>query len=100
MTDILVEPTHLKAVFERTGFSKVEVIEEEYIDSYTDATSWWDQVLSSPDGRLLRGLDEDEMERFKSAAFEHINNSANPEGFRAVYKALIAFGELVQNSSD
>jgi len=100
ITDILDEPTHLKAVLERVGFSNVEVAEEEFVDIYPDATTWWDSILSSPDGELLRGIDENKMEHFKSDAFGHINNSADAEGFRAVYKALIAFGEQAQSSSD
>jgi len=99
ITDSLDEPDHLKMVLDQAGFSNVEVVEVDHIDAYTDAASWWDQVLSSPDGRLLRGLDEDRVERFKSDAFQHIEKSANAKGLRAVYKALIAFGERVHDGS-
>jgi hypothetical protein len=84
---------------EQAGFSKVEVAEEEYFDTYPDATAWWDQVLFSSDGALLRAMNEDQMERFKSDAFEVINASAGASGFTAIYIALIASGELNHDSS-
>lgn len=93
ITDSLDEPNHLRAVLGQADFSKVEVVEEKYMDTYTNATNWWEQVLSSPDGALLRTMDKNRMERFKSDAFEHVNASTGAGGFRAVYKALIASGE-------
>lgn len=99
MTDLLDESAHLKSVLEQAGFSEVEVAEEEYVDTYPDATAWWDQVLFSSDGALLRAMNEDQMERFKSDAFEVINASAGASGFTAIYLALIASGELIHDGS-
>jgi len=100
ITDFLDEPAHLKEVLERAGFTKVEVTEEEYVDTYPDAAAWWDQALSSPDGAMLRELNRDQMESFRSDAFEHVNASGGTGGFRAIYKALITSGEPIQDGSD
>ena len=99
-TDSLDEPHQLKAVLERAGYSKVVVAEEEYIDTYPDAITWWDQVMFSPDGALLREMNRDQMESFRSDAFEYVNASAGAGGFKAIYKALIVSGELAYDGSD
>lgn len=99
-TDFLDEPSHLRAFLERAGFSRVEVAEEEYIDTYPDAITWWDQVMSSPDSALLQEMNRNQMESFKSDAFEYVNASAGISGFRAIYKALIASSELAYDGSD
>jgi len=39
-------------------------------------------------------MNEDQLERFRSDAFEYVNASAGASGFRAIYKALVASGEL------
>jgi len=100
ITDFLDEPSHLGAVLEQAGFSRVEVTEEEYIDTYSDAITWWDQVMSSPDAMLLREMNRDQMESFRSDASEYVNASAGASGFKAIYKALIASGELAPESSE
>ena len=100
ITDSLDEPTYLRAVLERAGFSKVKVAEEEYVDTYPDATNWWDWVWSSSDGALLQEMNKDQIESFKSDAFEYVNASAGTGGFRATYKALIASGEMVYHDAE
>jgi O-methyltransferase / aklanonic acid methyltransferase len=96
VTQPLEKPAELEAALNRTGFTGIQIIAEDYDSVYANEEEWWSRLWASGDRKVLQQLEAPVLERFKIEAFDQIQAFKRPDGIHRPYRVLFTLANKPQ----
>jgi O-methyltransferase/aklanonic acid methyltransferase len=90
VTEPLEQPSALKSVLRRAGFTELDVRTEMVDVVYADEEEWWARQLAQGTRLLLAGMPPEALERFKADVFKHLSRHKHRDGIHR--RTTVLFG--------